>query len=109
MLGAGDEVVCIDDARPDGWTSEHYPQWVQKDTKYIIRELLDNDDIVVGVLLMELRNPSFFIKLIGRDQEGAFATWRFAKLRTAYEISEEKEAEKISKKITKEIESEQLI
>ena len=104
MLGVGDEVMCINDARPDGWTSEAFPQWVQKDNKYTIREILDNDDIVVGVLLVELINPSFYIKLIDREQEGAFATWRFAPLRTAYEIEEDKEAAKISKKITKEIE-----
>jgi hypothetical protein len=109
MLGVGDEVMCINDSRPDGWTSEAFPQWVKKDSKYTIREILDNDDIVVGVLLVELINPSVYIKLIDREQEGAFATWRFAPLRTAYEIAEEKESKKIADKITKEIESEQLI
>jgi hypothetical protein len=95
LLGVGDEVVCINDSRPDGWSAEHFPQWVQKDVKYTIRELLDNDDIVVGVLLMELRNPVVFIKLIGREQESAFATWRFRKLRSAYAINEEKAYEKV--------------
>ena len=90
LLGVGDEVMCIDDSRPQGWSSEHYPQWVQKDSKYTIREILDNDDIVVGVLLVELVNPVMYVKLIDRAQEGAFATWRFRKLKSAYVISEEK-------------------
>jgi hypothetical protein len=93
MLGVGDEVICIGDNRPVGWTSSTYPQWVVKGKKYIIREILDNDDIVVGVLLVELRNPKTFITLIGKVQEPAFATWRFEKTRSAYEIAEEKECE----------------
>jgi hypothetical protein len=95
-IGVGDEVICVNDLRPDGWNIEHFPQWVAKDTKYIVREFLDNDNIVVGVLLMELRNPSFFNKLINREQEGAFAIWRFQKLRSAYAIEEEKASEKRS-------------
>ena len=99
LLGVGDEVICIDDSRPEGWTVEAFPQWVQKDVKYIIREILDNDDIVVGVLLMELRNPVVYIKLIGREQEGAFATWRFRKLRSAYAINEEKAYEEVKESL----------
>jgi len=90
LLGVGDEVMCINDSRPDGWSIEHFPQWVKKDSKYTIREILDNDDIVVGVLLEELKNPVIYVKLIDREQEGAFATWRFRKLRSAYAINEEK-------------------
>ena len=90
LLGVGDEAICIDDARPEGWSSDVFPQWVIKDVKYIIREVVDNDDIVVGCLVRELRNPPIFQKLLGREQEPAFATWRFSKLRSSYEIEEEK-------------------
>lgn len=102
LLDIGDEVICVDDSRPEGWSSEVFPQWVVKDEKYIIREILGNDDIVVGVLLRELRNPSIFQKLLGREQEPAFATWRFSKLRSAYEVQEEKEVSKKENKRIKE-------
>jgi hypothetical protein len=95
MLGVGDEVICIDDKRPDGWTAEHFPQWVVVDAKYTIREILDNDNIAVGVLLEELINPEVFISLLGRIQESAFATWRFSKLRSAYELAEESKEEEV--------------
>ena len=95
LLGVGDEVICIDDGRPQGWSSEIFPEWVLKDSKYIIREVFDNDDIVVGILLNQLRNPLVYQKLIGRDQEPAFATWRFSKLRSAYAIAEKKESEEV--------------
>tara|TARA_R110002126_G_scaffold197836_3_gene345549 strand:- start:8 stop:328 length:321 start_codon:yes stop_codon:yes gene_type:complete len=97
LLGVGDEVVCIDNSYPSGWSVEDFPQWVLEGSKYTIREILDNDDIVVGVLLVELENPSVFQELLGRDQEGAFASWRFSKLRSAYDIREEKEHKKIVK------------
>lgn len=103
MFGIGDEVVCINDSRPNGWTSEHFPQWVKKDDKYTIRDILGNDDIVVGILLVELKNPIVYIELINREQEGAFASWRFSELRTAQEIVEEAEYEKISEKLLEEI------
>jgi hypothetical protein len=97
LLGVGDEVICINDNRPEGWSAEHFPQWVQKGVKYIIREILSNDDIVVGILLVELKNPIMYIRLINREQEGAFATWRFRKLRSAYAINEEKEYNKVKR------------
>ena len=99
MLGVGDEVICINDSRPNGWTSEHFPQWVKKDEKYTIREILENDDIVIGILVEELINPIVYIALIDREQESAFASWRFSKLRTAYEIEEEKNSEQVSEKM----------
>lgn len=99
LIGVGDEVICINDSRPEGWSSEVFPQWVVKDLKYIVREVLDNDDIVVGVLLVELINPPVYQKLLGREQEPAFATWRFSKLRSAYEIQEEKQSEHKTEKI----------
>lgn len=99
LLGVGDEVICVDDSLPKGWSAEDYPQWVQKDAKYTIREILDNDDIVIGVLLVELRNPVVYIKLIGRKQEGAFASWRFRKLKSAYAINEEKSYNKVKESL----------
>lgn len=95
LLGVGDEVMCIDANKSEGWSSLIFPEWVQKDNKYIVRELLNNDDIVVGVLLNELENPNVFQKLLGRHQESAFATWRFSKLRSNYEINEAQESERI--------------
>lgn len=100
MLGLGDEVICIDDRRTDGWTAKEFPEWVVQKEKYIIREFLENDEIVAGVLVVELRNPEIYIKLIDRVQEPAFATWRFEKMRTAYEIAEErKEVEEFVNKL----------
>jgi hypothetical protein len=98
LLDVGDEVICIDDSKPNGWSQEDFPQWVVKDKTYVIREILHNDDIVAGVLLVELKNPLIFQKLLNRFQEPAFATWRFSKLRSAYEIAEEKKAEEMAKK-----------
>jgi hypothetical protein len=96
MLGIGDEVICVDDKKPDGWTSYAFPQWVKIDEKYIIREILNNDDIVVGILLVELKNPEIYIKLLDRIQESAFASWRFSKLRSAFQIQEEVESNEIN-------------
>jgi hypothetical protein len=106
MLGIGDEVICVDDSKPEGWSSLLFPQWVQKDNKYIIREILDNDDIVVGILLVELKNPQIWQDLLGRYQEGAFATWRFEKLRSAYEIEEEEKYNEVVKEL--ELENQEL-
>ena len=88
-FGVGDEVVCIDDKKPTGWSSDAFPEWVIEGDKYTIRDILGNDGIVVGILLNELHNPSVYQKLLGREQEGAFASWRFSKLRSAYTINEE--------------------
>lgn len=57
--------------------------WVTKDKEYTIRELLDNNGIVPGVLLEEVHNFPKFFKLINRYQEPAFAKWRFRKLNYA--------------------------
>lgn len=86
----GDKVICID-ASIDPEKSEEIRQdfeiWVTKDTEYIIREILDNNGIVPGVLLEEIHNFPKFFKLINRFQEPAFAIWRFRKLN--YAITEE--------------------
>lgn len=92
----GDKVICID-ARIDPEKSEEIRQdfeiWVVKDKEYTIREILDNNGIVPGVLLDEVHNFPKFFKLINRMQEPAFAIWRFRKLNYAT-ASEEEVSEK---------------
>jgi hypothetical protein len=79
----GDKVICIND-RIDPDKSEEirkdFDIWITKDKEYTIRELLDNNGIVPGVLLEEVHNYPKFFKLINRFQEPAFALWRFRKL-----------------------------
>jgi hypothetical protein len=94
----GDKVICIND-RIDPEKSEEirrdFEIWITKDKEYTIREILDNNGIVTGVLLEEVHNFPKFFKLINRFQEPAFAHWRFRKLnyasRPAEEISEVEE------------------
>lgn len=73
-----DEVICVDARRT---RPEHafMLQWPVKDKKYTVRGFTDNDGIVTGVYLKELKNRVVFIKLLGREQEEAFAPWRFKK------------------------------
>jgi hypothetical protein len=80
-IGIGSKVRCIDDSiRPEALLSvvQYFPNWIKKGPLYTVREFLENDGIVEGVLLEEIRNPEIFIKLLGRKQEPAFALWRFA-------------------------------
>lgn len=78
----GDTVICIDDSiKADmiEFVSAAYPNWIKEGRKYTIRAMLDNDDIVPGLLLEEVRNPLIFIHLINKVQEPAFGMFRFAK------------------------------
>jgi len=78
----GDTVICIDDsikADKIEFVSAAYPNWIKKGRKYTVRDILDNDDIVPGLLLEEVRNPLIFIHLINKVQEPAFGMFRFAK------------------------------
>jgi len=78
----GDTVICIDDAiKADKieFVSAAYPNWIKKGQKYTVRAMLNNDDIVPGLLLEEVRNPLIFIHLINKVQEPAFGMFRFAK------------------------------
>jgi hypothetical protein len=59
--------------------SAAYPNWIKKGQKYTVRAMLNNDDIVPGLLLEEVRNPLIFIHLINKVQEPAFGMFRFAK------------------------------
>ena len=79
----GDKVICINDKiDPDksGEIRRDFEIWITKDKEYTIREILDNNGIVTGVLLDEVHNFPKFFKLINRFQEPAFAIWRFRKL-----------------------------
>lgn len=82
----GDKVICIN-ATIDPEKAEEirrdFEIWVTKDKEYTIREILDNNGIVTGVLLEEIHNFPKFFKLINRYQEPAFAQWRFRKLNYA--------------------------
>lgn len=95
----GDEVICIDDSIQNSKIIEAsilFQNWVKKGRKYKIRELLDNDGIVDGVLLEEIHNKPIFQKLLNREQEPAFGLFRFSKMeREVLVISEE-----ISEQIT---------
>jgi hypothetical protein len=82
----GDKVVCID-AKIEPQKAEEIKRdfeiWVTKDKEYTIREILDNQGIVPGVLLDEVHNFPKYFKLINKFQEPAFALWRFRKLNYA--------------------------
>jgi hypothetical protein len=93
----GDKVICID-ARIDPEKAEEIKRdfeiWITKDKEYTIREILENEGIVPGVLLEEVHNFPKYFKLLGRFQEPAFALWRFRKLNYATgQQEEEREAE----------------
>lgn len=79
----GDKVICINDKIDTDKNEEirrDFEIWITKDKEYTIREILDNNGIVTGVLLDEVHNFPKFFKLINRFQEPAFAIWRFRKL-----------------------------
>jgi hypothetical protein len=79
----GDKVICIN-ATIDPEKAEEirndFEIWITKDKEYTIREILDNNGIVTGILLEEIHNFPKYFRLIGRYQEPAFAIWRFRKL-----------------------------
>lgn len=75
--------MCIDDLiKPEMMVTicKYYSNWVKKGKTYTIRQVLQNDDIVHGVLLEEVRNEPIYIELIGRKQEPAFGMFRFREL-----------------------------
>src|SRR5437588_12419133 len=94
----GDKVICID-ARIDPEKSQEirkdFEIWVTKDKEYTIREILDNNGIVPGVLLDEIHNFPKFFKLLNRMQEPAFALWRFRKLNYATDAAEDVHEEEL--------------
>lgn len=97
-MEVGSRVVCVDSSV----RSEHidnkiklFQQWVEKDKHYTIREILNNDDIVDGVLLEEIVNDLVYQPLLNRVQEPAFAMWRFRELQEDEEMEIELEEELI--------------
>lgn len=79
-MKVGAKVRCIDEAiKPNMLLtiSKYYQNWVQNGKMYTVREVLQNDDIVHGVLLDEIRNEPIYIELIGKKQEPAFGMFRF--------------------------------
>jgi hypothetical protein len=61
--------------------SRVYSMWVDKGREYTVREVLDNDGIVTGVLLEEVVNDPIPQELLGgRFQEPAFRVTRFQEL-----------------------------
>lgn len=77
------KLLCIDDSiKADQleFVSLVYPNWVKKGRHYTIRQVLENDGIVTGVLLNEVKNDPIFQKLLGRDQEPAFRLSRFVEI-----------------------------
>jgi hypothetical protein len=88
----GDKVICVDAKIDPDKTAEvarDFEIWVTKDEEYTVRELLDNDGIVTGVLLEEVHNFPKWFKIINRWQEPAFASWRFRKLERASRANHE--------------------
>lgn len=82
-MQVGSKVICINDsidAEKLVEISKDVPNWVKKDEIYTIREILDNDDIVTGVLLEEVSNPKLFFKIINKIQEPAFGLFRFREI-----------------------------
>ena len=83
MFEIGQKVLCVNSAKQSHTVEElnkDVPNWIRKGDKYTIRGFTNNDSIVDGVWLEEVVNLPIFFKLLGRNQEPAFALWRFRKL-----------------------------
>ncbi len=94
----GDKVICIDasiDADKADEIKRDFEIWITKDKEYTIREILDNNGIVPGLLLEEVHNFPKFFSLINRTQEPAFAIWRFRKLNYATANNTEQHEEEL--------------
>lgn len=79
-------MICIDatiDPEKAEEIAKDFEIWITRDKEYTVREILDNNGIVPGILLDEVHNLPKYFKLLGRFQEPAFATWRFRKLNYA--------------------------
>lgn len=95
-MRSGTKVVCVDDTIRDDkmWDAINlFQEWVTKGNHYTIRDFYDNDGIVSGVTLEEIKNEPVYQKLLNRVQEPAFGVFRFR------ELLEEKVEEKIYEEI----------
>jgi hypothetical protein len=83
-MEVGSRVLCTDSsikASEIFMVSRVYSMWVDKGAEYTIREVLDNDGIVTGVLLDQVINDPIPQELLGgRFQEPAFRVTRFQEL-----------------------------
>jgi hypothetical protein len=82
-MSPGKKVVCIDDSIKPGkedFVRYAFPSWIQEGKVYTIREIVENQGIVPGLLLNEVVNPHIFIHLIETYQEPAFRLDRFKEL-----------------------------
>ncbi len=79
-MRVNDRVICVDDsilAEVMPTIVRYYKNWVSRDQIYTVRQVVDNDGIVDGVLLEEIRNEPIYIELIDKKQEPAFGMFRF--------------------------------
>lgn len=105
-----DKVICVNDKIDPDKNEEirrDFEIWITKDKEYTIREILDNNGIVTGVLLDEVHNFPKFFKLINRFQEPAFAIWRFRKLN--YATAPAEAVSEVEELVEVEKEQEQLV
>jgi hypothetical protein len=80
MIKEGDQVVCIDD-NFDPRSMQIIPHRPVKDRIYVVRELrYYSMHDKMGVLLMEIKNPSNVRDFFGKTQEPSFNITRFAPL-----------------------------
>lgn len=99
-MKVGSKVICIDSSIPPHMVQEidrDFQQWVVKDEKYTVREILENDGLVTSILLEEIKNkPLFFPKTIKRVQEPSFRITRFRELEDdLVDVEEENVLEKM--------------
>ena len=95
-MEVGSRVLCTDSsikASEIFMVSMVYDMWVDKGREYTIREVLDNDGIVTGLLLKEVVNDPIPQELLGgRFQEPAFRVSRFQELHEDMaEVNQEQE------------------
>ena len=95
-MKVGSRVLCTDSsikASEIFMVSMVYDMWVDKGREYTIREVLDNDGIVTGLLLKEVVNDPIPQELLGgRFQEPAFRITRFQELHDdMVEVNQEQE------------------
>ena len=95
-MKVGSRVLCTDASIKDGRSDaviELYQMWVRKGAEYTVREVLDNDGIVTGVLLDQVINDPIVQPLLnGRMQEPAFRITRFQELHDDMaEVNQEQE------------------
>lgn len=95
-MKVGSRVLCTDSsikASEIFMVSMVYDMWVDKGREYTIREVLDNDGIVTGLLLKEVVNDPIPQELLGgRFQEPAFRVSRFQELHEDMaEVNQEQE------------------